>query len=329
MLSSKKKILSIILALVLAFSAFGATALAVSAPPPEDILGGTAVNPYDPANPDSSVYLVTPISATTIDVTFVIEAGESYITDPPFRSEIDITLQGTTTGYYTVTDLLVAIAADPRNNLAFLDPNYRPLTAASDFLYEVDYDGGEWESGYAGFDGWVFRVNDLMPILNSPDYPGYYIGAGILETYLVDGDIVHFFFDFPSQYRPGDPNLAANYVRATIPTRNAANDIVVHLEAHDTFIDPYTSYQFQVNNYEDAPKPGVVSGITAYLYNLSAPTVPIATGVSNASGDVTFTGSFGSGTYIVKTDSVLYTGGPPLFTNVLFVYTGAYSIITI
>jgi hypothetical protein len=327
MTKQSKSVLGVILAMVLVFSAFGGTAWAVSDPPPEDVLGGTALNPYSPENPNNSVYVVEqPEFARSIDLTFVIEAGDSYNGDAPFRSEIPITLTSAT-GYYTVTDLLVAIAANQSNKLKFLDANYRPLSSSSSFLQEVDYDGGEWDSGYAGFDGWVFRVNDLFPMLPSPAYTGYYIGAGILDTYIKDGDIIHFFFDFPSQYDPSGANLAANYVRASDPTISAENNIAVHLEAHDTFIDPALKYQFQVNDYDDTPKPGIVSGITAKLYNINAPTVPIAAGVSNASGDVTFTGSFGSGKYIVKTESVLYTGGPALFTNVLFVYTGAYTVI--
>jgi hypothetical protein len=308
-----KSILSIALALVMAFSLFGASAFAQ---PISAGLIGTAIPP-DPTNPNCSTYEIpsSPPLVTSAVVSFVIEAGsEVFEGFSPFRVEIpSLTLMSTSPKVFTVTDLLIAVAQNPSNMLGFLDANGQPITSSSTYVDSVVYNIYEWENGQLGFDGWVFRVNDQFPVVQQG---ADWNGTDILQTPIYNGYSVHFFYDFPTQYSPATPNFAANYVRA-IPDSSTGNTLTVQLQGHDTYIDPQT-YDMSVNNYVN-----LQSGIVATVVDDNQ---TICTGLSDSTGLVQFTGAFTrANTYIVKTVSQYSPGGGPVDPGVYFTYTGAYS----
>jgi hypothetical protein len=337
MKSNTKRILGLILALVLAFSAFGGMALAAGDPDPREYLGGTAFDPFDPTNPDSSAYEVSkPTTAESITVSFVIEAGdvtemyEDVIPDTRFRMEIPQVALANASGFYTVYDLLNVIQAQGDFDFTFV---YDPIKDAY-YLSAVEYDAASttpWTAGQWGNDGWVFRVNDLFPAELLPGYADtYYEGTAINQTYLNDGDVVHFFYDFPGQFASTLPyNMAADYVRGIVEAYDVRTGTLdIQLQTHDTNINVPNDRQFEVNDYDDTP--WAYGAIKVYLLDTSG--AEIAEDLSDASGLVSFSG-VAPGTYIIKTDSLLrnITVSPweDFIDYAYFVYTGAYRKITI
>jgi hypothetical protein len=313
MLTNKKRILSIVLALVLAFSAFSGMAFAAGTS-----LLGSAIPPTKTR--DCSTYDInpTPAPATSANVSFVIEAGNIVFGGgSAFRVEIpSVPLISTAAQLFTVTDLLFELnkPAYVSYGLQF-NENGQPVTQKSTYVDEVIYNKSSWEAGQLGFDGWVFRVNDKFPVYQSGTD---WIGASIFETNIKDGDIIHFFYDFPSDFSSTSGSFAANYVRA-LNFASTSTSLTVQLQGHTTYINP-SSYDMYVDNYVN-----LQGGITVTVVDSSGATL---TGTSDINGRVTFTGTFTSGSYIVETNSVLYTGGSPTFANnVYFVLTGAYSKI--
>jgi hypothetical protein len=76
-----------------------------------------------------------------------------------------------------------------------------------------------------------------------------------------------------------------------------------------------------VDNYKN-----VQAGVQVYLYDPTG-TTPLASGVSDVNGRVTFNGSFASGPYIVKTDSVYQPkyDTAEIADDTYIALTGAYS----
>lgn len=292
--------------------------VAWAAPDPGEYLAGDAIPP-DPDNPQCSTYTVmTPATETSINVTFVIEAGNVIFEDEgAFRVETPVTLSNTS-GLYTIYDLLNSPALS-----AFDFTLEQNSVTLHWYLTAVTYSGSTWERGQLGFDGWAFRVNDLFPVKLLDGYiDTYYEGTAIDQTYLSEGDTIHLFYDFPSDYSPTSGNFAANYVRGIF--RSLTSDgLTVRLQSHMTYIDPIT-YQMSVWNYNV----GVGAGISADLYDKYGSF--IASGVTNLDGQVTFSGTFTSGeTYIVKSGSTYHSGFGPIDDGVYFDLTGAYSKILI
>jgi hypothetical protein len=150
-----------------------------------------------------------------------------------------------------------------------------------------------------------------------------YEGTGILQTPLADGDIVHFFFDFPSTLF-GD-NYAANYVRGVFESYTSS-DLTVLLQGHTTFIQPPDPHIMDIYNYVNLDLDP--NEITARLYQADGVTF-IAEG--KVSGDeATFPGRglVPGSTYILKTTPTYHEYDGDI-DDAFFDLTGAYSEITI
>ena len=230
---------------------------------------------------------------------------------------------------YTVTDLLIAVSdalsgdMDVSNDLFFYDAHGDPINPSTNYVKGVEYNSKTWTAGQRGYDGWEFRVNDKFPVFpNGTEWTG----ASILQTYLKNGDTVHFFYDLPADVTRAVGVLAANYVRGIRLASNASS-LTVQLQGHTVYIGPQpTDPPMYADNYKN-----VQAGVTAYLYD-SAGETPLGTQVSDAHGRVVFSGSFTSGeAYIVKTDPVYfpYFSASVLPADTYIALTGAYSRVTI
>jgi hypothetical protein len=317
-----KKLLSIVMALAFVLSAMGLAFAPVSASAAISYLEGSAVPPS--TSRDGSTYEIrSPDQAQSIEVTLIVEAGNEYndlVGTSRFWVSHDITLSQPS-GYYTVTDLLVDVHNDPTYDLYFYKANGVSIDVTTDYVNSVKHAGTTWEEGQLTYDGWEFRVNDKFPVYN--DGAGW-LGASILDTNIKDGDVIHLFYDFPADYNSQSGSFAANYVRGIL-LESSASSLTVQLQGHTTFIYPVPPYTFYVDNYKN-----VQAGVTAYLYDASG-NRQIASAVSDVNGRVTFSGSFGSGTYVVITKSEYQPGYDPadISDNTYITLTGAYSKIVI
>jgi hypothetical protein len=331
-----KKLFSLFIALAFLFSAIGLgfAPSTASAANPAPYLSGDAIPPTSADN--CSTYLIGEPTTDQISVTFVIEAGNTNVDyeveyGTAFRKEMTINLTGSDPK--TITSVLMAVDADPTNGLAFYDENNTAFGPTSKELKTVELSGNysaTWEAGVLGFDGWEYRISDRFPVQPTSDDLGYE-GPYPYDTPVNDGDVVHFFYDFPSDISRSIGHLEANYVRATDASfDNSAKKLTVKLQGHKVYIEPTSPYTMSVFNYID-----LGTGTVAGLFTPDGTTLLQTGQPSLADGTVTFTfDDFTPGkTYVVKTVPAYYystdsTWGDTINTA-YFTQTGAYSKVTI
>ena len=325
-MKSMKKVFALVLALVLVMS-MSVSAFALG----DGLLHGTGVPPTNTAT--CSTYRadqVTP-STGTVTVTLVMEAGNAFswdyeygysIPDSGFYAIETKTFYNVVDGV-TVMDLLNAVDNSNSYGLEFdiVTSQQFPKGYLSTVSRHVSGQTADWEgNGQWGFDGWVFRVNDKFPV---EAVNGGYQGVAAEDTYLANGDIVHFFYDAPSNF-DDDTMTAANYVRARYVVAQGGN--YVQMESHDTFIDQENDWDFYVNAYTP-----LSAGVAVTIYSANNPTVG-TTYYTDSNGVINC--NLSAGTYIAKTASSFFdfedTDWEDYFDNeTYFEYTSAYSVFTV
>lgn len=277
-----KKLLSLALALVMAFT-LSLGALATSLP--------------------DSLYLVAPYAPETeITVTFIMEAADEYWEEEgAFYEEFEVKLESNVAQEWTVSDLLLE-ADELSADLTFFTQIYEnghyvlyPFEDQPDFLLGVEHDGvsfipdTSWELW-----GWTFRVNSQYPLLDDDDPTFGYLGAGIADTPLKDGDVVHFIYEYPF-IEFGD-NYAANYVRV-----DAAVDV------YDVDVTLTGARVYYDNNFDMVAEDFTpIEGTAVTLYNASG--IAVDTDITDINGEVSLTAP-GTGTYYVRSASASDFGG--------------------
>jgi hypothetical protein len=331
-----RKLWSFVIALAFLFSAMGmafAPSSAVAANP-GDYLSGDAIPPTSDA--DCSTYLIGEPTTDAISVTLVMEAANAYdyMADvkpgTAFRKELQVSLTGA--GGKTISSVLIAADAAPANGLAFFDEHGAAFGPTSKELKKVVLSGSysaTWQAGFVGFDGWEYRINDKFPVQLTSNGLGYE-GPYPYDTPVYNGDVVHFFFEFPSDLDEEYAHLEANYVRAVYKGfNNTTKKLTAQLQGHKVYIEPISPYIMSVYNYVN-----LGSGMIASLYDATGTTLIQRGQPSDLNGVVTFTdNSLVPGTYVIKTvpayyydndEEWFYGGDAPYFT-----LTGAYSFVTI
>ncbi len=320
------KTLAVAMALVMVF-AMSTSAFAVTGIPGNNgqYLEGDAIPP-DANNSDCASHLMTqPVAADSINVTLVVEAGDaisnfSLMSNTRFRKEIQVTLTNPTPKNFTVYDAVVkANTMTSTTGLSF--------GLSGSYVNSISHSGNTWTAGQLGFDGWVFRVNDKFPVQPTSDGVGYE-GTSITQTQISNNDVIHWFYDFPSQLDPDTPSCAADFVRAK-KVSSSANQLTIQMQGHITDIAPVSPYIMSIDNYNN-----LGAGVAVGLYSTSNLNTALATATTNSSGQVTFSGNFNIGdTYIVKSTSTYYYCPNPnwswLVDEAYFRLTGAYSRIVI
>lgn len=329
-----KKLLALAMVLAMVLS-LGVSAYADEVVNRGAYLEGNAIPPNS-NNPYCSTYLAPSTGNSSVSVKLIVEAGKAFswdwfeTQDPELYKEI--TVSASNANGVTVYDVLNN--ANNTNGLSF-------SFSSTHYLMSVSYGGNTWEEGTWGFDGWVFRVNDKYPVKQTLDELGYE-GASIAETYVSNGDVIHLFYDYPSDYDDETGNIAANYIRGVYSSRTQ-NSVTIEMQGHKTYIesrlvpsldDPNEDdlcHIMHVYNYE------IAQGLTVGLYDLSGN--PIGqVDVSDANGEVTFSVgeniTLPAGTYLVKSASTYYAFDDEsmwaeMLVDAYFENTSAYCFVTV
>ena len=323
---SKKKINSKAVVFILTLAMLFAVTNVSFATGAGDYLTGSAIPPT--ADPDCSTYVMTaPSTATSASVELIIEAANSlddWDYESAFRLEFPVTVSSSSAVLFSVSDVLAKADAD-RSDIAFYTKqgnSYPAFTSDKNFLAKVSHGGYDWVSQY-GFDGWAVRINDKYPVIATAGGVSY-AGITIKDMYVKTGDVIHLFYDFPSDYNQSTGSVAADYVRGVVNGYNSGI-LTVQMQGHNTYINP-TSYVMSINEYEN-----LGSGVAVDLCS-STGTV-LESGTTDSNGRVTFTGTYSPGQYLIKSASTDYICPDPNYADYLdhyfFDLTGAYSVITL
>jgi hypothetical protein len=281
------------------------------------------------------------VTRETPIVTLFIEAGDVFddedyevVPDTRFHKVVSADLYNYP---HTVSGLLQAVSDDISSaGLKFYGKSGTslvPFTPSMDYVAAVEYDDNTWKDGVFGFDGWEFRVNGKFPVQKFATNelgPGWQ-GADILETPVKHGDIVHFFYEFPSNLYGGSGNIAANYARAVFK-RFADDTLTVRLRGHKVYINP-AGGQNIMNVYNYFNLTDLPTGITASLYEEDG--TPVVTNQTvSADGTAAFeSASIEAGkTYLVTTTPTYYTTTDDtwqMINGAYFSQTSAYDKVTI
>lgn len=324
-----KKVLSVLLAVMLL------AALSVPAFADGGVysLGGSSIPPRSDGT-CSSYLMTTPTATDTATVTFIFEAADELDEwEGGFHDEFTVTI-GTADNeaeIYFLSQALAQISADTSNDYTFY---CRPtqgspvgvFTSTSRDLTGVEHDGTLFQPGPYDIWGWVFRINDLTPVVYDADVGGY-IGTRVDQTYIQDGDVIHFYFDYP--YTAYGFEYTADYIRI-VPSNVGTSSVTVQLQSHKNtstiqIINNTQVLMANVNDYAAFTESTLVK-----MYNSAG--VLVTSGSTNSSGQVTLTGTFPAGTYVLKTDNVWLSeddDDPLEFYDCLLSQTSGYKTIVI
>lgn len=312
-----KKPAAVLMSLALMFS-MSATALAAAegTDSTKPLLGDGL--PGAGTEATASAYVVGAANmAASATVTLVVEAGDAFdaetfevVKNTAFSTTLvlDVTDLDGETGL-TVMDVILSA-----NNTGYITfatsegskPNFKDI---------VTYNGHEWTSGTFGYDGWTFCLNDRFPLI---PFESGYIGAAINETPIWTGDVIHFYFDLPSQL---GEDVSSSYVRGVLSDQQS-DTVTVQLQGFKLFIGAGADPDMWVYEYVNLD-----AGIQTTLVDSNGVT---HTATSDADGQVTFT-DVAAGTALLTTEQVLLTGLEvyDFLDNWLLKYTGAYCPISV
>lgn len=219
----------------------------------------------------NDAYLVgEPISYDQpIDVTVIIESRKDSTTSQYISEILDVTLgrAGVNGQTFTVRDAMYTISANSMAGLKMYNANGAEITSNATYIYSMSQNGVTYApalpSASYTLDGWMFRVNDKLPLDSWGDGADAPVGTGIADTPVADGDVIHFYWDYP--YQESQTSwYSTNYIAPTA-TYDDDHTVTVDLQYSWNYFDNnfvwvlsgfnlYTNYTVLTANILDANK---------------------------------------------------------------------------
>lgn len=281
-----KKIFAVVMALTMVF-AMSASAFAASG------------NGY---------YVVgsTTSTANPINVKVVIDSkqedGSATGTATSEVYDVTVSTASDASKGYTVRDAMLALGADTSNDIEIYDSEFDLIDSADTYIYAIAngytvYMPSLPMSGYE-LDGWMFRVNGKLP-LESYGTSGPW-GATIATTPIAEGDVIHFYWDYPYN-ETSSSYYSANFLTAETTYGNGT--LSIQLKKSFDYFD--NSYYWHISDFENFSN-GTTGTYNVKVYNANSTATPVATGTISKSGSGSISCNLTPGTYYVKVDSADY-----------------------
>lgn len=262
-------------------------------------------------------YVVTGTTTTgPINVKVVIESRQFSEDDASVISEIldvNVSTMSESGKGFTVRDAMLAVQNDASNGITLYNGTGGLFTSEDTYIRSMEQNGKNYEPALPFYDsnpqysyaldGWTFRVNGRYPLSTtdgSPTTPGP-VGTSIEETPISEGDVIHFYWDYP--YNKTSSELySAKFIT---PDASYANGTLnVNIKASDAYFD--NSMYWHINSFSTYT--GATSAAVT-LYNANGTQVAGATGTIDTNGSCSITGlNLNPGTYYVKTATTSYKG---------------------
>lgn len=207
-------------------------------------------------------------TSSPITVKVIIESKQYSETDTTSISEtlnVPVSTASSPGDGYTVRDAVLAITENQSTyGIKAYDSNGNQIDSSDTYIYSFEKNGKVYEpalpmSGYE-LDGWTFRVNGKLPLssTNGDPYSGGPLGTEIHKTPISNGDIIHFYWDYPYN-ESASTYYSADYVTADMSYANSS--LSIQLKKSFSYFD--NNYYWHISDFEN------LSGGNTGTYNVT------------------------------------------------------------
>lgn len=285
-----KRVLAVMLALVMAFS-MSAVAFAV-----------TGTGYYLLSDVGTQAY------TAPINVKVVLDSKQmdGMSTNGAVSQVYNVTLGsvGMSETVFTVRDAMLQLCASNTDIICYADSDFNLLAGNNDYIYAISvgnmlYMPSLPAAGMA-LDGWYFRINDKIPLesLTGAPITNGIKGADIESATVKNGDVIHFYWNYPFQ-NTATTLYSAKYLGANTTYSNGVAS--VQIVKSDDYFD--NNSDWHISNFTNYT--GLGSGDAVNIYDANG--VIKGSGTLSAAGSCTVNCTLTSGTtYYVAVESQSY-----------------------
>lgn len=250
-----------------------------------------------------------------IDVKVVIESREDPATNNEISEVLNVQLGQTNVPdqTFTVQDAMYKISSTPAYGITMYGISGTTpyvMTSTTNYIYSMAQGGVTYapslpfaDPSYS-IDGWMFRLNGQIPLLSltgsAPNGTGP-TGAAINNTPIADGDVIHFYWDYPYQ-ETQTTYYSANFVYPAVSYNNGTMTVQLQ-DSYNWFANDNT---WTITPFANLAQNNI--GVT--IYDAAGNVVANGTGSTGSTGSVAIQNlNLTSGaTYYVKVNTTDFKG---------------------
>lgn len=257
------------------------------------------------------------MTSAPINVKVVIESKQFSETDTTSISDIldvQVTTKSAPENGYTVRDAMLAVSNDSANGITAYNEDGVLLSEKDVYIKSMQKDGKKYAPALPfedpemdmALDGWAYRVNGKLPLKSRTEDPvsGGPLGTDIATTPIHDGDIIHFYWEYPYQESATPVSYySTDFLTASTSYDKSTDALTIQMKKSFGYFD--NSNFWHISSFENYAK----AEAGTYDYTIYKEDGSIAkTGIINkAEGSVVLQNSgLGEGTYYLKINSTSY-----------------------